>query len=103
MPTTSEVRGNTTYNTIGTEAVPASFEVVFRVYSTFEIDGRQSEPYISINIPVAMDSKKAKFGEIEQRAAASIAPMLREIAEAIDKQIADFNSADDAADTDLPK
>lgn len=93
MPTTSEVQGSTTYNTIGTPAVPASFEVEFRVYSSFEVGGRECEPYISITVPVATTNKKVEFLDIEDQAVAALSPMLRQIADALDKQMMELDSS----------
>ena len=93
VPTTSEVRGNTTYNTIGRPAVPASFEVEFRVHSTFDVDGMDCQPYISITVPVAITDKKAGFLDIEDQAVSAVAIMLRETADEIDKQTEELNRA----------
>lgn len=103
VPTTSEVQRNTTINRIGTPEVPASFEVEFRVYSTFDVDGRECEPYISITVPVSTKDKKVEFLEIEDQAVAGLAPMLREIADALDKQMEELNSAPGRSATGSPE
>ncbi len=87
-PETREISNGATYITTATEAVPAFFTVDFKVESTFNLDGRKVHPYISISVPAAFEEKAASFREIEDAAVAHVAPMLRQIADSVERQLA---------------
>ncbi len=85
---TEEYRDGVTYITEATKRVAPSFDVDFSVQSEFEMPGGAiCRPFISIGVPVAVDSKKAYFADIEDAGADQIAPMLRAIADAIEQQL----------------
>lgn len=100
---TKEYRDGVTYITEGTKGVSPSFDVDFSVQSEFEMPGGGTcRPYISISIPVAIESKKAPFIDIEDAAIEHVTPMLRMIADAIDQQLKDnaADAAEKAAETE---
>lgn len=91
---TEEYRDGVTYITEATKGVSPSFDVDFNVQSEFEMPGGGTcRPFISISIPVAMESKKAPFIDIEDAAIEHVTPMLRMIADAIDQQLQEITAA----------
>lgn len=102
VPATTETKGNVTINNMGSPGVPSYFEVSFRTVATFDHDGVHRDFYLTPSIVISGHSKDSTFREIESKAARSVAPMLRAIADEIEQQVKDYDEkqAEKASNTD---
>jgi len=89
-PRTEEFRDGITYINEAVEGTPPSFEVDFKIISSFRVGGDTAHPYISISVPVAVESKNTSFRDIEDQAVREVVPILRAVADAVEKQLAAY-------------
>ena len=89
---TSETTGNVTINNMGSPGTPAHFVVTFSTNATFETSGVRSSLYLRPNVVVTGESKESAFEAIEGLAAKCLAPMLREIADKIERQVEEYEA-----------
>lgn len=91
-PATSRVEGNVTYHTEAVKGSPDKFEVNFWTSATFEEDDVQTGWFFQLPVHVTGFDRNQPFVDIESAAADKLVPMLRSIADAIEKQIGEYNA-----------
>jgi len=84
---TTRVEGNTTINNMGSPEVPANHQVNFYLGATCDADGKEHINGFSLDVVVHGIDPKASYFEIENAAALLLAPLLREIANDVEKQV----------------
>ncbi|MDB5678649.1 hypothetical protein [Sphingomonas bacterium] len=87
-PTTSETEGNVTVKNMGSPGVPAYYDASFMLHAKHDKSGVTFSNIFHWNVIVNAKTIDAPYSEIEGAAALQIAPMLRELADEIEKQVA---------------
>lgn len=92
VPASSRVEGNVTYHTEAVEGSPDKFEVSFWTSATFEDDGGATRWFFQLPVQVTGMDRNQSFVDIEAAAADKLVPMLRSVADALEKQIDEYNA-----------
>lgn len=96
IPATSETRDNITINNMGQPGEPARFEVTYMIACDFEMDGVEVNNLFHWTVALTGVHRDDPYAGIEAEGARQLAPMLRSVADQIEKQVAEFD-ADRAA------
>lgn len=92
VPTSSKTQGNVTINNMGSAGIPAYFEATFMLSSTIEAEGVTRDNIFHWSTILPDRPASTPYLEIEAEAARQLAPSLRELADAIEKEVAAFDS-----------
>ncbi|MGL4441129.1 MAG: hypothetical protein ACRCUE_17870, partial [Bosea sp. (in: a-proteobacteria)] len=87
IPTTTKKEGNVTINNMGTDAVPAHFEVSFMISAEFGEGHDHVNNAFHLNCIVNNTNDSASYRAVESQAIAELGPMLRAMASKIDEHI----------------
>ncbi len=93
VPATTRVDGNVTINNAGQPGSPGHFETSFMISVQSEAQGKIVNNVFHWNDIVSIESDGSPYREIEDKAARNLAPMLRAVADQIDREIADYDQA----------
>lgn len=91
-PTTTTKSGNVTVNNVGRPGVPAYFEVQFMLNCQYVAGQIDAQNIFHFRALVTDKGRDTSYAEVEAEGARLLAPMLREIADNIEKQVAEFDS-----------
>lgn len=92
VPTTTKREGNVTINNMGTPEIPSFHEVSYVLTCNFGDGPREFSNTFHWEVRVEDKGRNAPYGEIEAEAARKIAPMLRAVADEIERAVAEFDS-----------
>jgi hypothetical protein len=92
VPATSKTTGNVTVNNMGSPGSPAYFEVSFMLSADFEEGGMTRTNIFHWNVSVLDMNIKSSYRDVESEAARKIGPMLRQLADSIEKQVAEYDA-----------
>jgi hypothetical protein len=93
VPDSSETKGKVTVNVVGRAEKPAYWNVYYSIHASFEGGGGPALGTIGWDVRLPVQSAAdAKYSEVEAEAARQIAPMLRAVADAIEKQVAEADA-----------
>ncbi|MBZ9808141.1 hypothetical protein [Mesorhizobium sp. ESP-6-2] len=90
VPDTKEINENVTIINKGSKGSPAYYEVTFMISSAIENDGLETRNTFHWNCLVAEADHNAAYRSVEDRGARLIAPMLRALADKIEKELPSF-------------
>src|SRR4051812_28930475 len=91
-PTTSETSGSVTINNIGRPGKPAHYEITFSI-SVDSLEGRVEGYNTFLWNEIVLDERDdVPYREVEAKAARQIAPMLRAVADQVEKEVAAFDA-----------
>lgn len=91
-PTTTHVNGNVTVNNMGRPGVAGHFEVTFMISCDVEDEGHEVRNVFHWTSIVPEPSKTAPYLEVESAAARQLAPLFRQVAQALEDQVKDFDA-----------
>ncbi|HZW15430.1 MAG TPA: hypothetical protein VFF66_04150 [Brevundimonas sp.] len=91
-PTTSKTTGNVTVNNMGQPGLPAYYEVTYMLSCDFEASGVEITNHVHWTAALTGVGRDAPYGEVEAEGARQIAPMLRSVADQIEKLVAEFDA-----------
>ena len=90
IPDSSETTGNVTVNVFGREGRSACWAVSYQISVDFENGGGPSLGLLGWEVRLPAEAPAdARYHEVEAEAARQIAPMLRAVADSIEKQVAE--------------
>lgn len=90
--TISETTGNVTINNIGRPAIPAHYEVAFTITADLQDGGIELRNVFQLSCIVLNENDGAQYRKVEDQSARQLAPILRAVADHIEKKVADFDS-----------
>ena len=93
-PATSETKGNVTINNAAVPGTPDRFEVTFALTNSFDDGGIQVSSLIRLNTVVLGKGKESPYSVVEAEGARKIAPMLREMADAVERLVAKYDASE---------
>ncbi|OYU51949.1 MAG: hypothetical protein CFE27_08765 [Alphaproteobacteria bacterium PA1] len=88
IPATSSVVGNTTNITPAQAGIPAYFECKYFIKAVFEEQGVSTSHLFSLDTKIFDQPADASYRHLEDTGAQRLSVMLREIADALDAQMA---------------
>jgi hypothetical protein len=91
-PTTSETHGNVTVNNMGKPGSPARYEVTYMISSDFEMEGVEVNNVFHWTVALTGVHRDDPYAGIEAAGARQLAPMLRAVADQIEKEVAEFDA-----------
>ena len=91
VPKTTKVEGNTTINNMGRPEIPARHEVDFFLGATCVANNKEHFNGISVTVLLHDAGPDASYLKIENAAAQLLAPLLREIADDVEKQVQELS------------
>jgi len=92
VPPSSKTEGNVTINNSGSPGCPAHYEVEPMITVDHDAGGVIFSNTFHWKVVVVGLPKNAPYSEIDAEAARQIAPMLRDAANLIEKQVADYDA-----------
>ena len=90
-PTTTETRDNITINNMGQPGTPARYEVTYMIATEFEMDGVEIRNTFHWDVALTGVNREDSYVGIEAAGARQLAPMLRAVADQIEKEVAEFD------------
>lgn len=97
-PLTSETMGSVTIENPGSTDRPAHFMTPFLIEAQMEAGGIKFSNVLHWNGVVLGESDDAPYRQVEDKAARTLAPMLRAFADQIEQEIARFDEKRQASD-----
>ena len=92
VPATTETKGNVTVNDMGSPGKAAFWEVSNMFSCTFEAGDETFSNIFHLTTRIPGSTGATPYIELEAEAARQYAPMLRAIADSIEKQVAEFDA-----------
>lgn len=92
MPATTETKGNVTVNNMGSPGQAAFWEVTNMFSCIFEAEDETFSNIFHLTTRLPGTAGETPYIEIEAEAARQFAPMLRAVADSIEKQVAEFDA-----------
>ncbi|MDN3645079.1 hypothetical protein QWY75_02525 [Pontixanthobacter aestiaquae] len=90
-PPTTKVEGNVTINNAGVAGKPEHFLVTFMLSCADDGPISQRDNIFHWTVAVSDLPRDTPYSEVEEAAARKLAPMLREVAESVEKLVSDFD------------
>jgi hypothetical protein len=93
VPETSETQGHVTVNVAGRPERDAYWTVMYTISARFEAGDGPALGAINweVRLPTS-EPAETRYYEVEAKAARQLAPMLRAVADSIEKQVAEYDS-----------
>ena len=91
VPPSSETKGNVTINNMGQSGSPAHFEVTFMISVGGKVNNLDNKNIFHWTTVVPVEDQETSYREIESQGAQQLAPMLRSVADKIEKLVSDFD------------
>ena len=92
VPASSKTTGNVTVNNSAQPGVPSHYLTNFMISAELEEKGLTARNVFQWNSVVLSDDQNAPYRAIEDQAVRQIAPLLRAVADEMDKAVAEFDA-----------
>lgn len=96
VPASSKTTGNVTVNNSAQPGSPAHYRTSFMLSTDLEEEGVIASNVFHWNSVVLNDDQNASYRAIEDQAVRQIAPLLRAVADEMDKAVAEFDAREAA-------